>query len=251
MPEQHCKTKYVFLEMILSRGDKYDVISGLFKGIVKEGEQTFIALHGLNSSTNFLNLSFYNIMTIEHLSDDLKSMVYLENTEADKKIAHDMVHNLFEQMQTAGMCVVNDDRIIDLAEYKEVPKEFLEGKEIDRGVIGNTGSGTYKAPGNTFNNMYKKHVPGDTTKSVVKVDPVPTILTRTKSKKSTKRALQIMQEKLDQILEGSFKCDLPEIVENPDTDTSVVETVGKSAAIGRIGFEDDDGSTLGGWAGCC
>lgn len=202
MQEKKHKVDYLYLEMILDRESKFDVVSGLFKGIIEKENQIFIALHGVKGATNVLNLKFYNIMTIEILEEDYRNMAYLTDGKDDQTVGLAMVKSVYKQMIEEKRNFPNDERIIDISTYKDVPKAYLDGKEIDSGVT----NGTYRSPIN-------KHVTGYPQNNSIppKKDLTPEFFKRTKAKKPDKERLAALQEKLDQILAGKFEPNLPEI----------------------------------------
>lgn len=226
------KTKYLHIEVILSKGAKYDVISGLFKGIVEKENDKFILLHGLKDSTNVLNLRYYNIMTVEELSDDYKNMTYLTAEETDQTLALEMVEKLYSDLIAAGKALVNDPTVIDIEKYEEVPKEYLEGKPLEKDTISSPTSsvGSFASPCTRYSSGVTY------TKTVVKKDPEPTLLSRTNSKKPTKPALDLMEEKITQIMAGTFVPVLPETMGEDadgkatadDTDTTDVDYYGNT-----------------------
>jgi uncharacterized protein YaaR (DUF327 family) len=220
------KTKYVHLEMILNKEAKYDVVAGLFKGIMEREGEKFILLHGLKESTNVLNLKFYNIMTVEQLADDYKNMTFLTAEDTDQVLALELVESLYEGLVAAGNVLENDPKIIDIRKYEGVPKEYLEGKPLEKDTTTSSVSsnGSYTPPCTRYSGTGVTY-----TKTVVKKDPEPTLLSRTNSKKPAKTALDLMEEKITQIMAGTFVPVLPETVgedadgkaaaDDPDTDT--------------------------------
>jgi hypothetical protein len=219
--QEVCKTKYVYIEMILNKDSKYDVISGLFKGIIEKDDDKFILLHGLKDSTNVLNLKFYNIMMIEELEEDYKNMIYLNSEESDQKTAMEEVEKLYAKLLSAGIGLENDARILDIKKFKDVPREYTEGKPIEKPLTHTTTTtSTYNNPNTRYagaNGVY--------TKTVVKSDPEPSVLGRTQNKKPLKADLDLMEEKINQIMIGTFVPVLPVTMgEDADGTGDAVET---------------------------
>ncbi len=213
-----CKTKYVYLEMILNKDSKYDVLCGLFKGITGIDGETYILLHGLKNSTNVLNLRFYNIMTIEELEDDYKNMTYLTAEDNDQKTALDMITALYKCLTDAGFVVRNDEKIIDIDKYTEVPEEYVEGKTIDKGTTATRtvpGVGTFAAPSTRYQGAANNY-----SKTTIKKEPEPSNFGRMKGKKPSKESIDKILEKLDQIRAGTYKQDLPETLGEDDAGTT-------------------------------
>ena len=86
-----CDIHYVHLEMVLAKDKNYDVLAGLFKGIVEKKGQKFILLQGLKNATNVLSLKYYNIMTIEIRNGDYKNFTHLTREQVDQDKALEMV----------------------------------------------------------------------------------------------------------------------------------------------------------------
>lgn len=223
--ERAFKTKYVHLEMILNKDTKYDVLSGLFKGIIKKDGETFILLHGLKNSTNVLNTKFYNIMTIEELEDDYKNMTYLTAEKADQTAGFDIIKTLYERLITADFVLRNDRKIIDISKYKDVPKEHIEGTSIT-----NTETNSNTKGHGSYNQASNRYTGSGYLKTTVKKEPEPLVFGRKKNKKPNKDAIESMIEKLDKIRAGTYEEVLP-------------ETLGEDSA----GTGDADDDHLGGY----
>jgi hypothetical protein len=200
---------YVYLEMVLNKEAKYDVISGLFKGIMEVGGNTLVLLHGLKNSTDVLNLKYYNIMSIEERTGDYKNMLYLQAEANDQNTALSTLQTMYKELIAAGRGLINDGKIIDVNKYTNVPKEFLEGKPIGGTAgTGGNGVGNFSNPGTRYVATGSNY----TKQPVIKKDPEPFIIKRTKNKKPTKAMLALMEEKIQQIREGTFEQELPEIL---------------------------------------
>lgn len=233
-----CKTNYVYLEMILNKDSKYDVVAGLFKGIIEKNDEKFILLHGLKESTNVLNLKFYNIMTIEELEDDYKNMTYLTAEDIDQSLATEMVEKIYSDMITNNYGLENDPRILDIKKFTNVPKEYTEGKPIEKSTsttgATSTGVGSFVNTTTRYNNFA-----GTYTKTAVKAEPEPAVLGRTQNKKPLKAALDLMEEKINQIMEGTFNPVLPETMGEDADGTGVADEI------------DDENYYRNGMGFCC
>ncbi len=235
--QEACKTKYVYLEMILAKdSSKYDVVSGLFKGIYEKGGDKYILLHGLRESTNVLNTKFYNIMMIEELADDYKNMAYMNSEETDQKDAMEMVEELYASLMLAGFGLENDPKILDISKFQEVPKEYIEGKQLEKTAVTSTttstGVGSFAAPGNRF-----VGAGGVYTKTQPKADPEPAVLRRSQAKKPTKAELDLMEEKINQIMNKTFIPVLPETMgEDADGKGVAEEVADENSYYGHYGM---------------
>lgn len=219
-----CKTNYVYLEMILNKDSKYDVVAGLFKGIIEKDDDKFILLHGLKDSTNVLNLKFYNIMMIEELEADYKNMMYLNLEASDQKDALERVEELYDRMILANMGIENDPRILDIKKLKNVPKEYIEGKPIEKE------SGIHTTSPNSVGSFANPvtHYAGSSgvySKTTAKIEPEPAVFNRSNSKKPLKSTLDLMEEKINQIMAGGFKPTLPETMGEDADGTGISEEI--------------------------
>ena len=215
-----CKTKYVYLEMILNKDSKYDVISGIFKGITEKNGDKFILLQGLKNSTNVLNIKFYNIMTIEDLEEDYKNMTYLTAEDTDQIIALSTVEKFYHDFLVAGYGLENDSTILDISKFSSIPKEYTEEKAVEKLTNSAFGAGSYVSP----SNRYTDHA-GTYTKTAVKAEPEPRVLGRSDSKKPSKNTLDIMEDKINQIMLGTFNPILPPTIGEDSDGIGVAETV--------------------------
>ena len=223
--QEACKTNYVYLEMILNKDLKYDVVSGLFKGVIEKNGDKFILLHGLKDSTNVLNLKFYNIMTIEELEDDYKNMTYLTAEDVDQNLAVELVEKIYSNLLSAGIGLENDPRILDVKKFSNVPKEYTEGKPIEKPAhttttTPTTGVGSFVNPNIRYNSYG-----GTYTKTQVKSEPEPAVLGRTLNKKPLKASLDLMEEKINQIMLGTFKPVLPETLGEDADGTGIADDI--------------------------
>jgi len=217
------KLHYVYLEMVLNKEKNYDVISGLFKGIIEKKGQKFVLLQGLKNATNVLSLKYYNLMTIEIREGDYKNFTYLTCETIDQEKGLEIVEEVYKRLTDAKMGVANDPTIIDIDKYTEVPADYKDGTPLNSSTA-TTGSasgvGSFATPGTRYQagNNYTKQ-------TTVKPDPTPSAIKRTKNKKPSKALLDTMFEKVQQIREGVFEAALPEIMAEDDTGVTEAEDV--------------------------
>jgi hypothetical protein len=211
-----CEIDYIYMEMVLNKDTKYDVITGLFKGIVEKKGQKFVLLQGLSNTTNVLSTKFYNIMTIEVREGDYKNYTYLTCEKVDQDIGYEKIEKLAKTLLDNGFGVANDPEIIDTDKYKEVPKDYVEGKPLGNGTAQSgtaSGVGSFASP----HSRYSQGAHTYTKQTTVKPDPVPGLIARTKTKKPSKTALEEMLEKVRQVTADTFEPELPEIMGEDDT----------------------------------
>lgn len=213
--------KYVRVEMIRQEKDKFDVISGLFIGIIHRNKDIFILLSGVDNTTNVLNLDFYSIMSIEVLEstleslktavDDKKYLTVFTHKINDQSKAIDSIEEIFSSLLLADMALKNDAGIIDISKYIDVPNQYKNVNTVSATKSGNISDTATKT-------MYPttKHQNNNTSFSVYKkveskTTPAPKLFKRGKTdKKPTKVELTTLIKKLDLILNGDFKPILPD-----------------------------------------
>ena len=207
--------------MIQNKNSKYDVVAGLFQGIKIYKGDRFIVLSGLSGATNLLNLKFYNIMTIEEMQEKVKNMAFCLATSQDQADALTMVEAIYTGLKEGGFAINDDPEIIDLLKYTSVPKEYSESKTIDKVSVhsGSSGVGSFTTSAQT-----RYHGTGTTyTKAEIKKEPEPRYFERKNSKKPSIEELKIMSEKINLIMAGEYKVELPETKGEIVTDVKVAD----------------------------
>jgi hypothetical protein len=158
-------------------------------------------------------------MTIEELEPDFKNMAYLTAEETDQKAGMKIVEKLYADLLAADFGLDSDPKILDIKKFSDVPKEYIEGKPLDK-VTSTTstvsGVGAFAAPGTRYVGLA-----GTYNRTQPKADPEPAVIGRTQNKKPAKAALDLMEEKIDQIMAGTFEPDLPETM-GEDVDGTAV-----------------------------
>ena len=219
------KIKYVYMEMIHNKTDKQDVVAGLFQGIYESGGETYILLQGLGGVTSVMNISFYDIMTLEMMEPDYKNMTYFTMEQKDRDTAFTMVKAYYTELMDAGFGFKAGGQMLDSSKYSEVPAEYLEGKPAGSGQ---ENKGTTLTGAGSFVNRsrFQQNQSGGFTKQPIKKDPEPAAFGRSKTKKPTKDILAIMMEKIVAIQGGEMEVILPELAgELPDEEIDDDEDV--------------------------
>jgi hypothetical protein len=203
------KINYVYLEMILEEGGKYDVVPGPFKGIIKRGEDTYILLQGIGESTTLLSSAFYGILSIEVADDDYKDVTIFTDEKADQLKAIEMLTSLNKELLEGGYGLSNDPEILDTSKYTSIPNHYLSSKPINKD---NPAPGTKMSNVGSFAASHTRYVGNGAAynQTTIKKDPTPSLFSRTKGKKPTKAELLIMVDKLNEIQEGTYKPVIPE-----------------------------------------
>lgn len=211
-------TEYVYLEMIRDKGGaNYEVVAGLFKGLYKHEDDTYVLLSGLKDCTECLLLGEFDFLTIEVLEKDFRNMSFCTKDQVDQEQAFKIVSDLFTDLKEAGLEARPNAGIIDVSKYKNVPKEYLEGKPIDTGTTAATGVGTFS---NRSNHYSQTSTGSAYTKTTPKADPEPAVFSRTKTNKPTTEDLAALSALLDQIAAGETQIELPATPEDDPADTA-------------------------------
>ena len=205
------KVDYVYIEMILNKDSKYDVIPGLFKGVVERKGHKFVLLQGLKNATNVVSVKFYGIMSLEVCEGDYTNFTYFTAEKVEQDAAYEMLEKLGKELLADGFGYSNDPNIIDTDKYNNVPSTYKDGKPLTSGTATSgtaSGVGNFAPPHTRYSNNGTTYV----RQSAVKPDPPPAVIGRTKTKKPTKAMLDEMLAKVQQITAGEFQVVLPDIL---------------------------------------
>jgi len=212
--------RYVYLEMIIKKDAKYDVIAGLFKGIIERAGDKFVLLSGIDKDqTNVLNLKYYNIMSMEVLETTYKNMFYLTSTEDDQVAGLKILNEHYQRLIDAKLNIASDPSIIDINKYTDVPKDYLEAAS-DKSTTANGASSNINTVGGAFSNTNYNKAYHSTYKPAEKKEIVPVAFSRSDGKKPTAAMLAIMAEKMDAIAAGEFVVSFPQLVESGEIVTA-------------------------------
>lgn len=215
------KVKYVALEMICNKSDKYEVHTGLLKSVYGDENDQFIAIQTAKNAMVALNLDHYNILTIEFIKEGYKHMSILTEDAVDQKGGIKLVTELYAGLLETGMGMSEDSEVIDVAKYTEVPGVYAisDATQQKGGVVTQT---TTTPSIHKSQQTYPGYIPPTTTTTTyTKVEPkelVPTLMTRTAGKKPSKAQIASLEEKLDMIKAGTYVAELPPTVEGAAVD---------------------------------
>lgn len=212
--------EYVYVEMVLNKERKYEVVSGMFQGMKVRDGATFILLHGKKDVTNIINLRYYNIMTIEILHKDHKDMTYLTMKDDDQKAALLMLGSVYKTLLEDNLGQNKDGDLINVSRYTNVPEE-CGGTVVKQHSQDKSTHIQYNGVGNFANRSDTSAYRAQTKKKEI----VPTVFNRSAgSKKPNKTSLELMREKIDQINDGNFECALPELIGATEEDDDITNT---------------------------
>lgn len=198
---------YIYVEMVLNKEHKYEVVSGMFQGIKIKSGSTFILLHGKKEVTNIINLRYYNVMTIEVLHKEYKDMTYLTMKAEDQNSALSMLESLYTGF-TKGK---SNGSLIDVTKYKNIPEDCGTVTTVDRNKTQTSSYGV----GDFVRNVSDSNV----YRPAKKKEITPTLFHRaTGSKKPNRTSLEEMRKNIDQINDGEFVYELPKMVEDDKED---------------------------------
>lgn len=245
-----CNIRYVYVEMILNKESKNQVISGLFKGLFKDKDEVYVLIEGDEKATAVLNTGFYNVMTVEVLEDEYKNMTYLTAEEEDQKIAMQLLEELNTELLEHNFGMKNDTDIIDVSKYVDVPDEYKEStgskktyktESSTNNSSSTTGVGSFARTNRGFGSTRSRT---SSYTSTVSKDPEPSTFTRSNSKKPTKTMLELMKEKLHEINLGTFVANIPETIEDVEDEADDKDDTGSEE-------HDFRGAHFPGYGGIC
>ena len=202
--------KYVYIEAIAKKDAKYDVVAGLFRGIIERSGDKFILLSGIDKGqTNILNLRYFNIMSMEVLEPVYKNMFYLTSTEEDQVTGLKILTEHYDKLVKDGIVIESDPSIIDTNKYVDVPKEYLELVKAKPNSNVSIVQNTNNVGGFPNNRIYTSNY-----KAPEKKEIVPICFGRSDGKKPTPATLLVMAEKMDLVASGEFVVSFPDLVES-------------------------------------
>jgi hypothetical protein len=155
-------------------------------------------------------------MTIEELKSDYKEFKYF--TQHEKELSVSELNKAYKNLLNMGMTEEKSEYIIDILKYKDVPPEYLECKPLDKNMVNSSTStitnSSVSSSVSKYHNTNNNVVSGYTTaysKPHEKKEPEPYLFSRTKGDRPTKSVLEAMEEKINQIMTGSYKAVIPDV----------------------------------------
>ena len=210
------KINYVAIKLIEKRTNAKEVsstkniIGGLFKGIIKhkdadDTEHTFILTEQKNEKNkdviSGVNLEYYNILALKIISDENKVWAFATKSDKDQDRMCSIATECLETLRKNKMVVINDENLIDTKLFSGVPSDITHIKKAK--TIGQSYSNS-PSYSNSNSNIYRP---------TPKKGPESTFF---EFKSPVIEDIGFMRLKLDLVLTGNFKPELPEEIEGKE-----------------------------------
>ena len=212
------KINYIAIKIIEKKNDikevgyTKDVMGGLFKGLIEHKdtnneEHTFLLTEQKNEKDkdviNGVNLKYYNILALQIVSDDNKVWVFATKEDKDQERIRSIVVSCLKALKKGNMVIVNDESLVNTKLYTGVPPGITIIKKIGNVV----GGAFYKNSGSYSNSQCNTYKP------TVKKVPESTFF---EFKNTNTKNIESMKLKLDLVLIGTFKPELPAEIEGKE-----------------------------------
>lgn len=199
---------YIAVEVIRKGAERLDKLeAGLFIGVAirennRQEKKTFLAMMITDTSAKIYNLDEYDVVSMEIYDSRVKSMIVFTNTEADQKIALEMMKDSIKEMKDAGRLTTNDvyGELIDIDTYKNFPEHILQSDAN----LTTRGSATSGFRNNTNTAGNNTTTPASKSTTVTYRDPYITNMTR-KGKLPAIERLAEMKDKVIGIAAGKIE----------------------------------------------
>jgi hypothetical protein len=168
------------------------------------------------------NMDFFNILSLETYNGISRVVIYFMATDSDQKEALKIAK---QAMAGLSEMATGDPDIINIKKFTDLPPNFKSSRQTVTGANSSISTGQSRR----FTPATRKTTTGPdfstnyTRTTYVKRDPEPTTFER-KGRRPTKKALEKLTAKLDQIAKGEYEGKLPRI--KGDTKKEREKTVG-------------------------
>jgi len=217
------KLKYCVIECIKKDGKSNKIERGMYKGFKEslevkthKGDEVgtksttgFLYIASNTKSTKTINLDFYNVLMIEVFDGANKTYTFFMYNESEQKMALGIVkeiHTVFKDFVNSA-----DEDMIDVEKYTDVPKDLGGTGAVIKTSASYSSCGAAPFTGGVAHQDY--YHSNQYTTRYVKKEPVPSFDKRI-GRRPTKKALDLMASKIDQIAKGEYKGKLPRTVED-------------------------------------
>lgn len=190
---------YAIVELVGEKGTANSIEKGLFKGIKNEIEDSFLWIKSGNTIAKSCNLKYYNVLSIETYDGDVRTFTFFMADENEQKEAHEALKGVFNGF--AHILDERDPELIDVSKFTDVPENFgshTSGKIFKSGTSVPYGTSAYNRSQQT----------NYSSSAFIRKEPEPFPFKRG-TKKPTKAALKKINKKLDLIVKGEYKYELP------------------------------------------
>jgi len=237
------RLKYLGVEMLrkdATKSSKPEV--GLFRGLrersdgegadVKSVRLILLGTKDKENDLKALNLAVFNVLSLKMLYDEIKELIVFKDNDVDQGKAIELLEIALGEFQEEKRMVDNDPEIIDIATFKDVPKEFFSvGKsKTSLGTNMNAyGYGAYSGQnyqGNNSDWKEKQEKREAEKKRQENLRQTPTIIKRASDLPSIK-VLNAIKKKIAAIKAGEYKGTLVD----PDPEDTVEEKQTKNTAM--------------------
>jgi hypothetical protein len=191
-----------------------DVYHGMFAGLKivdkKDGEkETSILLYDNKNQYHILDITKFNVMSIEKQSNDTKNCLYLRAHEEDQIAAIDLLETIVEEF-TKQDRMVDKSLTINTDSYCNLPESFTDKKTVNK-------KPGYSTPINnhTCGAHHRRANSTAGTRTTSDPDPSPTHFRRT-TKKPNEEDLTNLQNMVILIAQGTYEEQVFPVIEKDD-----------------------------------
>lgn len=205
--------KYAIVEIVSKNGSSGQIQIGLFKGTQKFDTDDFLWLETGKNVSRAFNMAEHNVLSLETYDGFARLYAYFLAEEYDQREAKKRLENAFTAL--SRIALKKDGLLLDANKFESVPADFAKSPgKLPNTNAQRTGTATASAAagplGNTNHKTSHSYGTGYTT-----AKPEPFAWKRS-TRKPTKRALEILREKLDAIAKGEYEAKLPRIKSEPE-----------------------------------
>lgn len=197
--ETNEELKYAIVELIANKGRGTSIDCGLLRGIGRDDKDDFLWLVTDKKVSRACNLTYFNILSIVVFDGIAKRYKFFMADEDEQIEARKSIERAYEGLKK--LALPENATLLDVSKFQEVPENFGKLSKISLDSCANrTGAPTKQ----TDNHDWYGKGSNSNNFSHVKSDPEPFFWKR-KSRKPTKKALEILREKLDLIAKREYE----------------------------------------------
>lgn len=203
------KLKYAIAEVVTKKGSNNNIQRGLFRGLQKFDTDDFLWLETGKDNFRAFNMEEHNVLSLEIYDGFSRLYTYFLADERDQKEAKKRLEEAFSAL--SEIALKEEGLLLDTSKFESVPEDFgrSPGKLPNTASASKTGAATASA---ATTGAARTTTTGYGTYSTPKPEPCSW---KRSTRKPTKRALEILREKLDAIAKGEYETKLPSIKSEP------------------------------------